>query len=57
MVFKGLQQFWYHIARKDRMHFDVLLLLCQITESPTFEMFELIGCRRSTLSNFVTMSA
>ena len=57
MVFNGLQQFWYHIARKDRMHFDVLLLLCQITESPTFEMFELIGFRRSTLSNFVTMSA
>ena len=57
MVFKGLQQFWYHTARKDRMHFDVLLLLCQITESPSFEMFELIECRRSTLSNYVTMSA
>ena len=56
MVFKGLQKVWYHIARKDRMHFDVLLLLCQITENPTFELFELIGCRRNTLSNIVTMS-
>ena len=57
MVFKGLQQFWYHMIRKDRMHFDVLLLLCHITESPSFEMFELIGCKRNTLSNYVIMSA
>ena len=55
-MFKGLQKVWYHIARKDRMHFDVLLLLCQITESPMFELFELIECKRSTLSNIVTMS-
>ena len=54
LVFKGLQQFWYYMARKDRMHFDILLVLCEVNESPSLDMFEVTGCRRSALSNLVT---
>ena len=54
LVFKGLQQFWCHMARKDRVHFDVLLLLREVSDNPSLDMFEVIGCRRSVLLNIVT---
>ena len=53
-MWNGLQQFWYLMARKNRMHFDILLLLCEVNESTSLDMFEVIGYRRSAVSNVVT---
>ena len=38
------------------MHFDVLLLLWEVNENPSQDMLQVVGGRKSTLSNFVTMA-
>ena len=43
------------MAKRDRMHFDVLLLLCAVSDTPSADnMFQVIGCGKTELSGFLT---
>lgn len=51
----ALQRFWVHMAKKDRMHFNSLLLLCEVSNDPSpDDLFQVIGCGKKDLSGFFT---
>ena len=49
-----LQIFWVHMAKRDRMHFDIIPLLLEVSGKPSLdEVFQIIGFTQSTfLSSF-----
>ena len=43
------------MAKKDRVHFDILLLICVVSQiQPPYDMFQVIGCGKNELSGFVS---
>ena len=47
-----LQMFWVHMAKKDRMHFDIIPLLLELSGKPSpDDVFEVIGFTQSTFSS------
>ena len=49
----SLQMFWFHMARSDRLHFDVIPLILEVSGKPVpDDVFREIGIKQSTLSSF-----
>ena len=50
----SLQMFWVHMARRDRLHFDVIPLILEVSGKPVpDDVFHEIGFKQSTfLSSF-----
>ena len=58
LVMKALQKFWVHLAKRDRIHFDILLLLCAVSDTPSSDnIFQVVGCGMKELSGFLTTAA
>lgn len=51
-----LQMFWVHMAKRDRLHFDVIPLILEVSGNPVQnpdDVFQEIGYKQSTfLSSF-----
>lgn len=54
LLLSALQKLWVHLAKKHRVHFDILLLICAVSEvQPPYDLFRVIGCEKKDLSGFV----